>query len=160
MTTSCPYCGATLNLNFCVVCGRQSGPSMNKMGNLKNVARNTDITTRLEDPLQTEKYRKQQKAQRFRKVLKFILETTIGGLIVAALIFLGITQMIDSHVARGMNQIIPWMKTHRLKFSDYWASESTEDAGKSANKNNNQAKTKSGNKAKLHPNTGKSTHHH
>lgn len=124
MTTSCPYCGAALNLNFCVVCGRQGSSATNKIGNLQNVARNSDVTQRFENPLETEKLRKEQKALRLKKLFRFILECTVGGLIVAALFFIGVQQIINYQIVNKMNQVMPWLQTLHLKFPN-WAAVNT-----------------------------------
>lgn len=116
MTTACPYCGATLNLNYCVVCGRQSDPSLNKMGSLKTVARNTHVTHRLEDPLQIKEYRGQQKHLRFRSRLRSLLTLLFGGLVSAILIWYVAVQAIN--VFQMQNLLAPWMKSHRIIFSN------------------------------------------
>jgi hypothetical protein len=114
MTTSCPYCGATLNLNYCVVCGRQSNPSINKMGSLKSAARNTDITKRLDDPLQAKKYRHQQIFMRLKRAGAFLLKMAIGGVVIAALVIIIISQA--ANLVQMQNMLAPWMKSHRLVF--------------------------------------------
>ena len=114
MTTACPYCGATLNLNYCVVCGRQSNPSLNRMGSLKTVARNTDVTQRLDDPLQAKKYKRYQTLLRFRKSGLYLLKLGLGGVIIAALILCVSNQAAD--LFRMQSLVAPWMKSHRIVF--------------------------------------------
>ncbi len=114
MTTSCPYCGAALNLNYCVVCGRQSSPLGNKMGTLKTVARNTDVTQRLEDPLQEKQVKRQQNLLRLQRIAKFIVKVIIACLIIGILIFCATTQITNVYQMPGL--LAPWIKSHRITF--------------------------------------------
>ncbi|MBC7999835.1 MAG: hypothetical protein IAF58_17910 [Leptolyngbya sp.] len=73
MSGNCPMCGAPLNLglNFCVVCGRRSSTNeSSKILGLKSVARQADMTAKIElDGKKIAKIAPKPKtALRFRKV--------------------------------------------------------------------------------------------
>jgi hypothetical protein len=114
MTTSCTYCGATLNLNYCVVCGRQSNVSMNKMGSLKTVARNTDATQRLESPVEMQKRKHKDILMRVQKIGSYCLKVVFGGIMIAALFVIVANQASD--LFQMGSTLSPWMKSHRIAF--------------------------------------------
>ena len=118
MASSCPYCGAALKLKFCVVCGRQS--KLNKMGNLRNTVRNTDATTRLEDPFLADD-NQPTKALRFKTSKGPKLLATLGILVAGILIFCAAKVAFDLYAAGEVNRILmPWMQTHHIKFPNGW----------------------------------------
>lgn len=118
MSSSCPYCGAPLKLKFCVVCGRQS--KLNKMGNLRSVSRNTDATTRLQDPF-IEDDINPQKALRFHRSMRPVAEAIFGGLVAGTLLFCAAKQALNFYTSGNMhNFALPWMKTHHFEIRNNW----------------------------------------
>jgi hypothetical protein len=86
------------------------------MGSLKTVARNTDVTQRLEDPFQEEQLRRQQSLLRLKGIVKLIAKVSMAGLVVALLIFCAISQITNVHQIPSL--YAPWMASHRITFPD------------------------------------------
>jgi hypothetical protein len=118
MSSSCPYCGAVLKLKFCVVCGRQS--KLNKMGNIRNTARNTDATARLEDPFYEEEI-DPRKSLRFHRNVRPVVEALLGGLIAGILIFCAARQALDLYIATNIHDtLMPWVNSHHFILPGNW----------------------------------------
>jgi len=119
MASSCPYCGAALKLKFCVVCGRQS--KLNKMGQLRSGGRNTDATTRLEDPFFPDE-NVPHRALRFRTSMTPILVAAIGGIIAGILIFCAGKEALNLYNGGSIELPVvpPWMQSIHVHFPRNW----------------------------------------
>lgn len=95
-----------------MVCGRQS--KLNKMGHLRNTSRNTDATTRLQDPF-TEDEPDPQKSLRFRKSIKPLFDAALGGIIAGTLMFCAAKQILNFYTSGQMRDFaIPWMRSNHF----------------------------------------------
>lgn len=108
---SCPYCGAAVKLNFCVSCGRQ--PKPNIMGSIRSSARNTDITTRIDEPLKNIKNISPQ-SLRARKSLLGIIQAILGGIVLGLLIFCAVKM--GQEFCQSNEGMKMWSKSHRFIF--------------------------------------------
>ncbi|MBX9669775.1 MAG: hypothetical protein K2X93_19280 [Candidatus Obscuribacterales bacterium] len=96
MSSTCPYCGAKLNLGlkFCVVCGRHvAHESMGKVGGgLRGGFRPADITRRLDELITVARFRKSRRSHDFERGSRFVFVNGVylfvaTGLFYAALQF-------------------------------------------------------------------------
>lgn len=96
MSSTCPYCGAKLNLGlkFCVVCGRHvAHDSMGKVGGgLRGGFRPADITRRLDELITVARFRKSRRSHDFERGSRFVFINGVylfiaTGLFYAALQF-------------------------------------------------------------------------
>lgn len=107
MSGTCPYCGAPLNfgLKFCIVCGRQSGDVVTKMGNLRAGARQAEAAKRGDDSGQQVDYQIQKKTLRFGNKVRVLLQTMIYGFIAGTLFFCAVKLALEVDISERVQRI-------------------------------------------------------
>ena len=91
------------------------------MGQLRNIARNTDITTRLKDPFMDGE-NDPKKSLQFHLAIGLIGKITVGILIAGTLLFCASKQALDLHSLTCVNsKTAPWMRNHHFSFFDNWS---------------------------------------
>jgi len=108
MSGTCPYCGAPLNfgLKFCIVCGRQSGDVVNKMGNLRTGTRQAEAARRVDDTGQSVDYSIQKKSLRFGNKVRVLLQTIMYGFIAGTLFFCSVKVALEADVAERVSRVV------------------------------------------------------
>jgi hypothetical protein len=117
------------------------------MGNLRNTARNTDATARLEDPFFEEEI-DPRKSLRFHRNVRPVVEALFGGLIAGILILCAARQALDLYTSTNINDaFVPWVNSHRLSLPHNWPSKLTLQNNQ-VNQNNKKIPHNKGNKPK------------
>jgi hypothetical protein len=108
MSGTCPYCGAPLNfgLKFCIVCGRQSGDVVNKMGNLRTGTRQAEAARRVDETGQAVEYQIQKKTLRFGNKVRVLLQTIMYGFIAGTLFFCSVKVALEADVTDRVKRIV------------------------------------------------------